>query len=605
MPVIRFETQHEFAFPPEALWPILSKTDWLNRSFGLPPVDYEVTPRDEGESTVIGKTRVFGRELRWRELPFEWLEPEYYRVRRIFEGGPFKEGRFGTTLERTAGGTRVTLSGEFVPRSAVGKFLAKQLIGPKTRRDTRRVMAHVEEFLRGHAHVPLPGLPKQPVNEAALQSGLKRLRDADATGDIAQRLESWLRESPDVELAHIRPFALARQWQQDRWAVFRLFLHATRAGLLDLSWEILCPNCRSSRSPQITSLGQLKSASHCEVCQIKYDAEFDKSVELKFAVNPAIRSREERTFCLAGPGGKPHVVGQIWLEPNEERAWRLPDLSQPLRLQSLQVKEPVMLQRDDAPRADEELLITCDATKFELKRQKSSEPAGTTRLVNLHTFPVLVSLTRHEWSDDVLTAAQATNWQEFRDLFSSEVISPSEQVSVGSQVVLFTDLRGSTAMYRHVGDAPAYAMVRNHFAVLNEAVREHHGTLVKTMGDAVMATFSRVDEALAAVRQMHQKLPGANPGREKDLLLKSSLHAGPCLAVNAEGRLDYFGTTINLAARMVGCCHGGDLTVSADFFERPEMAIFLKECPGEVEALEIKFRGFDAPHKVKRITIVK
>lgn len=433
---------------------------------------------------------------------------------------------------------------------------------------------------------------------------MKKLAEAGVNTSSSRRLETWLREAADVELTHIRPFTVAREWQQDRWEVFRLFLLATRAGLLDLSWEILCPNCRSSPQSPVTSLAGLKNESHCEVCQIKFDAEFDKSVELKFAVNPALRPREEKTFCLAGPGGKPHVVGQLWLEAGEERAWRLPDLTRPFKLQSLQIKDALALQPGDAPPPGERLVITCRASQFTLRRQPDPGGSGTAVVVNPNSFPILVSLARADWGDEILTASQAANWQDFRDLFATEVISPTEQVSVGSQVVLFTDLRGSTAMYQDVGDAPAYTLVRNHFAILVETIRAHHGTVVKTMGDAVMAAFSRVDEALAAVREMHQKLPALNNSAKPVLMLKSSLHAGPCLAVNADGKLDYFGTSINLAARMVGCCQGGDLTVSAEFFERKEMAEFLKDCPLPADVMEIQFRGFPAPTSVRRIKIV-
>jgi adenylate cyclase len=196
-----------------------------------------------------------------------------------------------------------------------------------------------------------------------------------------------------------------------------------------------------------------------------------------------------------------------------------------------------------------------------------------------------------------------TNWQEFRDLFSTEVISPAEHVTVGAQVVLFTDLRGSTAMYHGLGDGPAYALVRNHFSILTEAVRAHHGTLVKTIGDAVMATFSRVDEALAAVRQMHRLLHAAAGINGAPLQLKSSLHIGPCLAVNANGRLDFFGTTINRAARMVECCQGDDLTVSDELFHRPEMTSFLS-AHAQPQQREVQFRGFDTAHRVWRIGMV-
>jgi class 3 adenylate cyclase len=600
--VIRLESRHDIAFPREAVWPILSKTDWLNRSVGLPAVHYEIQPRTEGGSTVTAHARVFGLETRWRELPFEWLEPEFYRVRRVFETGPFIEGRMGMELhEQPGGATRIVVCSELAPRNAFGRWVAKRLLGPKTERDMRRIAAHAEEFLRGRVKISFPRLPTHPVNEIALQTGLKKLLEAGHPADLVEQLEEFLRTSPDVELTHIRPLAVARQWGRDEWKVLALFLHSSHSGLLDFRWEILCPNCRSSRQPPVTSLSRLKRVTHCDVCQIQFDAEFDKSVELKFAVNQAIRPRDDQTFCLAGPGGKPHVLSQLWLEPLEERLWKMPKSTHPLRLRSPQVKQPLTVQPEDLPAPGQRLVISCDPARLHLDREPAGEGDGLARVRNPGPFPVLLSIEQTAWSDDILTAARITNWQEFRDLFSSEVISPAEQVMVGSQVILFTDLRGSTALYHGMGDAPAYALVRDHFSVLVEAIRAHRGTVVKTIGDAVMATFSRVDEALGAVRQMHQNIPAVNQAGGAPLALKSSLHVGTCLAVNANDKLDFFGTAINLAARMVECCRGCDLTVSDEFFHRPEMSDFLEGSHKKPEPSEVRFRGFDGPHRVWRI----
>ncbi|MEK7685218.1 MAG: adenylate/guanylate cyclase domain-containing protein [Verrucomicrobiota bacterium] len=156
---------------------------------------------------------------------------------------------------------------------------------------------------------------------------------------------------------------------------------------------------------------------------------------------------------------------------------------------------------------------------------------------------------------------------------------------------------------RPAGRTPAD--VRDRF-YLQEAIRKYHGTIVKTIGDAVMAVFSLVGDALAAVREMHQSLAAAMPMSEAKprLLLKSSLHIGPCLAVNANEKLDFFGTTINLAARMDGCCQGGDLTVSDELFQRPETAQFILGLPHPPASSEVKFRGFESPHKVWRLQMV-
>jgi adenylate cyclase len=144
--------------------------------------------------------------------------------------------------------------------------------------------------------------------------------------------------------------------------------------------------------------------------------------------------------------------------------------------------------------------------------------------------------------------------------------------------------------------------VRNHFATLTQAVQDNHGAVVKTIGDAVMASFSRLDEALTAVEESFRRLPSANPQLDPPLILKSSLHAGPCLAVNANDKLDFFGSTINLAARMVECCEGGDLTVSDEVFQRPETAEFVRRGYKAVP-VEIQYRGLEAPRRVWRIAM--
>ncbi|MHB8521052.1 MAG: DUF5939 domain-containing protein [Limisphaerales bacterium] len=597
----------DLAFPPGEVWPILSKTDWINRALGLPPVSYDIQPLPEGGSSVTAKARLFGMELRWQELPFEWLENEFYRVRRVFEAGPLAEADLGVEF-RPQGerGTRLRVCSALTPRHAVGAWLMRNILGPKSARDMRTIVAHVEDHLRGQKPVALPKLPRTPVAAPALADGLEKLRGVQPLEELVRRLEQMLREAPDVDLAHIRPFAVARTWGHDRWGVLRLFLQATRCGLLNFSWEVLCPNCRSTREPRTTLLGQVRRTAHCEVCQIKFDAEFDKSVELKFSVNPAIRPVEQQTFCLAGPGGKPHIVSQMLLAPGQRRAWKLPELTQPYRLRSPQVKESVILQADAAMPPIFQPVILCRPEQFQVRFEYGKGVDPNAQVLNVNQFPVLLALERTGWSDDILTAARVTNWQEFRDLFSSEVVSPDEQITIGSQIVLFTDLRGSTAMYCGIGDAPAYAVVRDHFQVLAAAVAQHHGTIVKTIGDAVMAVFSQVDEALTAVRQMHQSLRAADrkTAMARPLTLKSSLHVGPCLAVNANEKLDYFGTTINLAARMVDCCQGDDLTVSDALYRRPEMADFLETAAQPGEPSEVNFRGFDAPHKVWRIPML-
>jgi class 3 adenylate cyclase len=595
---VKIEETLELAHPRAAVWPILAKTDWVNRAVGLPPVKYEVKPLPEGGSEVKGRAKIFGLNFAWREFPFEWTEPKFYQVRRIFSSGPLEEAVMGLRLREISGGCAIEIFADFIPRNHLGGLLARRVIGPKTMRDMRGLIRHIGAHLAGQENIPMPKLPRAEAAAAVLENGLNRLRAEKFPAARLENFSALLVESPDVELSHIRPFVIAKKWRADRWDVLKLFLHATRAGLLDLSWELLCPNCRSTRLPRNADLKKLSRTAHCDVCNIKFDAEFDKSVELKFSVNPSLRPCDDQTFCLIGPGGKPHIVSQINVEAGQERDWDVPALTRDLRLRSLQVKETTTL-----PSADMD--IVCQPERFELSvaPAKSADPKIHVR--NPNPFPVQLVLESGAWADEILTASLVTNWQEFRDLFAAEVISPTEQIVVGSQVVLFTDLRGSTAMYSRIGDAPAYVLVRDHFKILHDIVSAQHGTVVKTIGDAIMATFSNLAEALAAVRQMHEQLSRDAEGKPARLQLKSALHAGPCLAVNANDRLDFFGTNVNLAARLVEQGRGDDLVVTDEIYWRDETQKFIGELGRNGVADEEKFTGFPQPVKVWKIPVLQ
>ncbi len=587
--LVKIETIMVLPLPRTAVWPVLAQTDWLNRAIGLPPVRYTVEPLREGGSKIIGRATVFGVPMTWQEFPFEWTEPEFYQVRRVFSSGPLAAAVLGLRLGEDGTGCRIEAFAHFQPRNYFGTFFARHIAGPKAMRDMRALIKHVGEHLAGQQAMVMPKLSVATANSTVLANGLKQLLAEKISPDLVARMSTLLVSSPDVELSHIRPFTVARQWEADRWEVLKLFLHATRAGLLNLRWEVLCPNCRATRMPRTAKLADLAAIAHCDVCNIRFDAEFDKSVELKFSVHPGVRPCDEQTFCLVGPGARPHIAAQINLEPNERREWKLPLTTRELRVRSVQVKEV-------SPLPVHGVEVVCAPDKFEFTHSDS-----TFFVRNPNPFPVQVALESGHGDDEILTAARVTNWQEFRDLFATEVISPLERVTVGSQVVLFTDLRGSTAIYSAIGDAPAYALVRDHFKILHDVVSTHHGGVVKTIGDAVMAVFSDLTEALNAVRQMHEQLAWPDAKNKIRLRLKCAVHAGSCLAVNANDRLDYFGSVVNLAARLVEKSQGDDLVVADEIFQRAETQQFLRAIEKSAIADKVEFNGIPEPIRIWRV----
>jgi class 3 adenylate cyclase len=130
-------------------------------------------------------------------------------------------------------------------------------------------------------------------------------------------------------------------------------------------------------------------------------------------------------------------------------------------------------------------------------------------------------------------------------------IDVEQRLKITSLTFLFTDLKGSTELYERVGDLAAFDLVRAHFRVLDEIVAAEAGAVVKTIGDAVMAAFPTPDRAISAALRMREAMRELHTGRHgEDLLLKIGIDQGPCLAVLLNDRQDYFGQTVNIAARV-------------------------------------------------------
>ena len=150
-----------------------------------------------------------------------------------------------------------------------------------------------------------------------------------------------------------------------------------------------------------------------------------------------------------------------------------------------------------------------------------------------------------------VTGKQLLTNQTFRDIFRTDTLTVDQRLKITSLTFLFTDLKGSTELYERVGDLVAFDLVRAHFRVLQEVVASEAGAVVKTIGDAVMATFPTPDRAVAAALRMREAMDHLNAERGgQDLLLKIGIHEGPCLAVMLNDRQDYFGQTVNIASRV-------------------------------------------------------
>jgi class 3 adenylate cyclase len=176
-----------------------------------------------------------------------------------------------------------------------------------------------------------------------------------------------------------------------------------------------------------------------------------------------------------------------------------------------------------------------------------------------------------------LTAKRLLTNQTFRDVYGADTLDVEQRLKITSLTFLFTDLKGSTPLYERVGDLAAFDLVRAHFDVLTTIVAAEAGAVVKTIGDAVMATFPTPHRAVAAALRMRDAMHVLGDKRKRDdLVLKIGIHEGPCLAVRFNDRQDYFGQTVNIAARVQGLAASRAIFATGSVVDNPETASLLK-----------------------------
>jgi class 3 adenylate cyclase len=310
---------------------------------------------------------------------------------------------------------------------------------------------------------------------------------------------------------------------------------------------------------------------------------------LRFRPNAAVRRVEAPSFCIGSPQWTPHIVAQQLLPCGEKR-----ELNIPLELGNYRLRTLELRGSQDVtvtPEGETSAQITLSENGWNQEPLRVRERFSLS-LNNETDVEQLLILERMEWSDQATTAAEVTSLQMFRDLFATEALRPGEQISVGTLTILFTDLRHSTQLYREIGDATAFGRVMSHFDVVKKVIAEHDGAIVKTIGDAVMGVFRSAADGLRAMLQVQEILASPADGRIP-LTLKAGLHTGPCIAVTLNDRLDYFGSTVNLAARLECLSSGSDVIISRSVYEDAKVQEVIESEGLSAEEFDMSLKGFD------------
>jgi class 3 adenylate cyclase len=569
---------------PAALWPVLADTARFNEAAGFPRYERVETPRPDGSVERVGTARIGLLRLSWEEGDFDFVAERGFVQERRFRNGPLRSLEARLALEPEGGGTRVSWQLRLEPANALLGALLRLAWLPGAARVIDRLVRDGAAFAAGTRAVPFDAArPK-------LGAGAARLRQLAARLDhkLADALVTLLSTAPDLDVARIRPRRLARLWQADPRSVIELCLAATKGGILELRWDLLCPRCRGAKA-SVASLDELPQGAHCPSCNIDYGRDFVRNVEASFRPAPAIRTVAAGGYCLASPVLTPHVVAQQRLEPGEARTLDLALRPGKWRLRTLEPGAAIELDHPGGMLPG----IEIDGTALGLEGAP-----GTIR--NRGSAARTLVVESRAWVEDALTAHEVTTLQLFRDLFGAETLRPGDEVAIEQVTLMFTDLRGSTALYGRLGDARAYALVREHFAYLAGTIRRHDGAIVKTIGDAVMAAFADPADAVRAALAVQRGVAAFNRSSGWNAIcIKLGLHAGPCIAVTLNERLDYFGSTVNLAARLQGRSEGDDVVFSAALVADAAVAPLLAELPLEAETATVK--GFETPVRFYRL----
>ncbi len=449
---------------------------------------------------------------------------------------------------------------------------------------------------------------------------------------LVAAIEDYVRTAQDRELCRVNVPAFATRHGLDEEAAIAAFLHAARLGIFELSWNVLCPGCGGVLGEGVS----LRSVHHedylCALCAGGYSPSLDDMVEVTFTVSPRIRriaahSPHELPFgeyfrqifwasAVDLPDDLDRVLDAVTLDTLELAPGEKAQLSLHLPPEFVIVFEPVT-------HAAQFIDVKGEPTRV---RQNLalvfSEVQSATGTVEMRPGPLRLALENRTdrrvlpgiWiageelhgllgrRRPFLTAKRLLSNQVFRDLYGAESLDPDQRLKITSLTFLFTDLKGSTALYERVGDLAAYDLVRAHFHVLHDIVAAERGAVVKTIGDAVMATFTTPDRAVAAALRMREAMERLNRERgSDDLLLKIGIHQGPCLAVVLNDHQDYFGSTVNIAARVQGLAQDRSIFVSEPVVKAEETAALLAARGLVPRAQQRDLRGIAANYAVYEI----
>jgi class 3 adenylate cyclase len=496
------------------------------------------------------------------------------------------------------------------------------------------------------------------INENALEEALAKIEEArNWSPRMISKLENSIRSANDEDLFRVNPLQWAQDKNVDGHEAVDLFLHGAKAGLFYMDWNVICPCC-GKITQSLRDLHSMKAQINCTVCFRNDQATLDDYVQVTFTLSPAIRSlrfHHPETLSLEDYCFK--YLFERGVRFGEGGTMKLPDFiaSFAKHFSTFSPGEKITIEAevgqgilfcndlfsgkgfafvvDDVPATElQKVPIKLTETGFEVPlpqiqpgELRFAHKFMTGSFYPLHPGKVVLDLEQDSASQAALfvwtvkldliqafpdagfvpslTAKRLFANQTFHDLFHDEVFRDSEGFGVKDVTILFTDLKSSTQLYQQIGDLNAFALVREHYGVLNKAICNQHGAVVKTIGDAIMATFNQPVDAVGAGLEMLKELRKLNQASHRgDLILKVGIHRGAAISVTLNDSIDYFGQTVNIASRVQGSAGGEEIFLTEEIYCSAGVQELLQNQHCQTESVQVQLKGIEEQVKIFKVT---
>ena len=553
---------------PVALWPVISNTDMLNQKLGLSPTENDFRPTDHGGSEMYVETYAAGMPMAYEEFPFEWREPEYLAVERIFHKGPLKYLRFGVAAAAEAGGSRLTITMDYVP--ALPDAIVRGMLQLNLKQMLRQFEACAEKLAKGANRLQVFYAEATPKNARAIEKLAQSWSKFAPASEIPRVLAEYVLLAPDRYAGRIRPFELAAEFGLAPLDTLRCCLLAARAGLLHMRWDMRCPGCKGPKE-HAAGLGEVGAHAFCPSCVADYSVGFDQNLELTFFPDPKLRKVDESHFCAGSPANTPHLQAQFNLWPGQQRELALRLEPGQLVLRSLLAETSLSVAADGTAHAE---LVLDDS----LALSQPLAPEIELRVRNPKPYFQSLQFENPAWQARACTGALVCSLQEFRDFFRQEVLAPDRVLPVERQTIWLAGLwRDAEPL---AGDE-----AEESFEQLRQLLRVYDGAEVRSEGQLLLAAFADPLDGLRAALEALAQFSEVNALLRPDdpIDLRIGLHEGPCTVLNQQGRLDYAGESVELALSLLGLADSGELVIGPELMQDPDISWLLVRRQARVE----------------------